>query len=65
MSQWYSFSELRTYNVADSRRNGVVGSKGRNIPITPKANEMLPKMMSMYFICPCFVLYKQIKAANR
>jgi hypothetical protein len=50
MSQLYKFSELRTYNAAARSRNGVVGSKGRKIPITPKTNEMLPKIIRIYFI---------------
>ena len=32
-----------------SSKNGVVGSKGRNIPRTPKPTEIEPKMINRYF----------------
>ena len=49
-NQSYNFLELRKKSVAESRRNGVVGSTGRNIPTTPKTSDNIPNKSSMYFI---------------
>ena len=49
MSQRYNRSELRIYKAAVRSKKGVVGSNGRNIPITPNINEMLPNMINKYF----------------
>ena len=38
----YSLAELRMYRAADSKRNGVVGSTGRNIPIHPTPTTGFP-----------------------
>lgn len=35
--------------VADNNRNGVVGSKGINIPSIPKNKEIKPSIASKYF----------------
>ena len=48
-SQLYSLAELRMYRAADSKRNGVVGSTGRNIPDTPNTNDRLPNRTNRYF----------------
>ena len=45
----YSLAELRMYRAADSKRNGVVGSTGRNIPDTPNTNDRLPNRINKYF----------------
>ena len=47
----YKRGELRKYSAAASNRNGVVGSKGRNIPITPSDRDIVPNMLSRIFIC--------------
>lgn len=41
-NQWWAFGELFKKHHADSNRNGVVGSTGRNAPIIPSAREMNP-----------------------
>ncbi len=46
----YSFSELLTYNPAVSKRNGVAGSPGINIPATPRHKETVPNNMNKNFI---------------
>jgi hypothetical protein len=43
VSMVYSFSEERTYKLAESNRNGVVGKPGTNIPNTPKDSDSVPK----------------------
>ena len=42
MSQWYKCGELRKYMVAVSNKKGVVGSKGRNMPIMPSMSDIVP-----------------------
>ena len=49
LPQLYSLAELRMYRAADSKRNGVVGSTGRNIPDTPNTNDRLPNRINRYF----------------
>lgn len=36
--------------AADKRRNGVVGSNGKKIPIIPNDNDSKPNVARMYFI---------------
>ena len=44
MSHSYNLCELRIYKAAESRRNGVVGRTGREMPIMPNASETLPRI---------------------
>ena len=48
-SHLYSRGEPRNHKILDNKRNGVVGNKGRKIPITPKHREILPKTIYMTF----------------
>ncbi len=50
MSQSYNLCELRIYIAAESNRNGVVGSTGRKMPITPNTSDTLPKNAKRNFI---------------
>jgi len=43
INQLYSLSELLANKTADSSRNGVVGSRGKNMPKTPKTRLKQPK----------------------
>ena len=49
----YKCGELRKYSAAASNRNGVVGSSGRKIPITPSESDNVPNIVSIVFICCC------------
>ncbi len=42
-NQSYKCEELRKYNAADNSKKGVVGNKGRNMPIMPNTNVIVPK----------------------
>lgn len=42
--------ELRKYMAAVSNKKGVVGSKGRNMPIMPSMSEVVPTMVYSIFI---------------
>ena len=46
----YSDGEAFNHAAAESSRNGVVGSIGRNMPIIPKASEMQPIMIKNILI---------------
>lgn len=46
----YNLLELRKYSAAASRRNGVVGNIGRNIPMIPSAKAILPRIAYINFI---------------
>ena len=50
MSQCYQRGELRKYMAAVSNKKGVVGSKGRNMPIMPSMSEVVPTMVYSIFI---------------
>lgn len=43
--------ELRTNRAAAKRRNGVVGSSGRKMPIAPAMTQSIPKAARRYLIC--------------
>lgn len=49
-SQLYSLSELFANKNADKSRKGVVGSRGRNIPITPSDKLITPNPDNKIFI---------------
>jgi hypothetical protein len=46
----YNLSEERKKQVAANKRNGVVGSNGKNIPITPNNNEIHPNNTKKNFM---------------
>ena len=48
----YRLGEALTQTAAERSRNGVVGSIGRNIPITPNASEMQPMTIKKILITP-------------
>ena len=50
MSHSYSEGEAFNHAAADKSRNGVVGNIGRNIPVTPSANEIEPTIIKNTFI---------------
>lgn len=45
-----SLAELRVNKAADSNKNGVVGSKGRNIPNIPSPKLMNPRQINRAFM---------------
>ncbi len=49
-SHSYRDGDAFNHTAAESSRKGVVGSSGRNIPVTPKANEMQPTMIKNILI---------------
>ena len=50
--------EPRNHKILDNKRNGVVGNKGRKIPITPKHREILPKTIYMTFTSQKYNKYR-------
>lgn len=50
-NQWCSLGELCAKSQAESSKKGVVGSMGRNMPISPSVRLM--NAMSMSAVCMC------------
>lgn len=50
-SQLCSFGELCAKSHAESSRNGVVGSMGKNMPISPSVRLMKAMRMSVVLMC--------------
>lgn len=50
ISQPYNLGELFRNKADDSKRNGVVGSTGRKIPMIPRESDKSPNTISKYFI---------------
>jgi len=48
-SQLYSLQELRKKSAADNKKKGVVGKRGKTIPIMPRPREISPKKSSNNF----------------
>ena len=44
ISHLYSFGEALQYSAAVSKRNGVVGNSGKNMPNTPNISVIVPNM---------------------
>lgn len=50
MSLSYNFFELLKKHQADKSNNGVVGNKGKKIPMTPNTSDMIPNNVKNIFI---------------
>ena len=46
----YSLGEALQYSAAVSKRNGVVGNSGKNMPNTPNISVIVPKMAQKVLI---------------